>query len=148
MSANDNNSKKDNPIVGSNPHRQTNNAKFVHKKRRQSSSPNKTNLILENKPRDGQEQPLNVQLINPNSGIHTTTNIEPEKTREFQGVELVPIIKSTTTIVRQIVVNSYTYKLKLTFVKVTPEDYGEYMCISSNSLGNSTTNFVLQSKFQ
>jgi hypothetical protein len=68
--------------------------------------------------------------------------------KEFQRGDFVPIIKSATTLVRQTVVNSYTYKLKLTFTKVTPEDYGEYRCISSNLLGSSTTSFALLSMLQ
>lgn len=48
--------------------------------------------------------------------------------------------------VKQSAVNSYTYKLKLTVSKTQPEDYGEYSCIASNSIGNSESMITVTSK--
>lgn len=52
----------------------------------------------------------------------------------------------TTVGVKLSAINSYTYKLKLSILKMQPEDYGEYSCISSNSMGNSESLITVTSK--
>lgn len=112
-----------------------NDLKFVRQKRQQNSS------SFEN-----QQKPSNFKLINqPN--VEPTNAYLTKMNEAFHGREILPINKSTTTTVRQTVMNSYTYKLKLTISKVTQEDYGEYTCVSINPLGNCTTNFILLSEF-
>lgn len=112
---------------------------------RQSSYSNTVSLIDYNS-QNARDQSSNALLINPIFENATAATTKAIKMKEFQGAEFVPIINSARTIVRQTVINSYTYKLKLTFTKMTPDDYGEYLCISSNPLGNSTTSFALLSK--
>lgn len=50
--------------------------------------------------------------------------------------------------VKQIAVNSYTYKLKLTIARMHLADYGQYSCISSNSMGQSEAHVIITSKFE
>lgn len=46
-------------------------------------------------------------------------------------------LTSAYVTVKQTAVNAYTYKLRLSIARVQPDDFGGYVCISSNSLGAS-----------
>lgn len=48
--------------------------------------------------------------------------------------------------VKQTALNSFTYKLKLTVAQMQPDDYGQYTCISTNTLGNSEAHVIVTSK--
>lgn len=106
------------------------------------------NSSIEQNLLESQRNSSNFKLIN--QPILENTNAHPrEMSESFYEREILPILNSTTTTtVRQTVINSYTYKLKLAIAKVTQEDYGEYTCVSINPLGNSTTNFILLSEFR
>lgn len=46
-------------------------------------------------------------------------------------------LTSAYVTVKQTALNAYTYKLRLSIARVQPDDFGGYVCISSNSLGTS-----------
>lgn len=50
--------------------------------------------------------------------------------------------------VKQTAINAYTYKLKISIAKMRPADFGEYICLSSNSMGNSSARVLVKSKFR
>lgn len=92
------------------------------------------------------EQPnSNVELIYPVWENTTAKVFQPLKEPD---IETLPNPKSLLVAVRQTAVNPFTYKLKLTFVKISAEDYGEYTCYSMNAVGNSSSSFTIVSKCQ
>lgn len=50
--------------------------------------------------------------------------------------------------VRQTPLNTFTYRLRLSIARVQLEDYGEYTCISTNSMGTSESMIMVTSKFR
>lgn len=48
--------------------------------------------------------------------------------------------------VKESALNSYTYKQTLTIHRLQVNDYGEYICVSNNSLGVSETKVILTSE--
>lgn len=48
--------------------------------------------------------------------------------------------------VKQTAINAYTYNLRLTIARMQPDDYGEYSCISTNSMGISESHVIVTSK--
>lgn len=54
--------------------------------------------------------------------------------------------KSGQVTVKQTPINPYTYRLRLTIGRVQPDDYGDYVCVSSNSMGNAETHVTVTSK--
>ena len=59
--------------------------------------------------------------------------------RAFQGSQPLVTVKQTA-------LNSYTYKLHLTIAKLNNDDYGQYTCISSNSMGTSESQVIITSE--
>lgn len=50
--------------------------------------------------------------------------------------------------VKQTAINLYTYRLRMTISRMQLEDYGEYSCISSNSMGASESSITVTSAYQ
>lgn len=55
-------------------------------------------------------------------------------------------ITSAYVTVKQTAMNSYTYRLRLTIDRVQADDFGGYVCISSNALGSSQEYLSVTSK--
>jgi hypothetical protein len=49
--------------------------------------------------------------------------------------------------VKQTALNPYTYKLRISIAKMRPNDFGEYVCTSSNSMGTSSARVLVKSEF-
>jgi hypothetical protein len=50
--------------------------------------------------------------------------------------------------VKQTAINPYTYKLKISIAKMRPIDFGEYVCIASNSMGTSSARVLVKSEYR
>ena len=48
--------------------------------------------------------------------------------------------------VKQTAVNSYTYKLTMIIARTQPDDFGEYVCVASNSIGTAEARVLVKSK--
>lgn len=62
------------------------------------------------------------------------------RTREPAGSQAFVTVKQTA-------LNSYTYKLRISNAKMRSSDFGEYVCIATNSMGTSSAKVLVKSKF-
>lgn len=65
------------------------------------------------------------------------------------GTEQTPASTSSKAYVtvRQTPLNTFTYKLRLSIAQMQPDDYGEYICISTNSMGSSKSKVTVTSEY-
>lgn len=74
-------------------------------------------------------------------------NFPANSIENYQSIAQSEGSQSKNTIsVKQTAINPYTYKLKLVISKMQAEDYGEYSCMASNSMGSSESMVVVTSK--
>jgi len=74
----------------------------------------------------------------------TTNNNHRSNDSEIKNYDTVRSQQMVT--VKQQPVNQYTYKSRLTIAKMSADDYGEYICHSSNVLGSSETRVIVTCK--
>lgn len=85
--------------------------------------------------------------LNELTRVASEQNFPSNSIENYQSIAQPESSQSKNTIsVKQSAINPYTYKLKLVISKTQPEDYGEYSCMASNSMGSSESMVIVTSK--
>lgn len=94
--------------------------------------------------------PLIESNLEPGRGIiPSPSDIDNSMSLDHSSSSKSPVDNNLTSAyvtVKQTATNSYTYKLRLTIDRVQAEDFGGYICISSNPLGTSQEYTFVTSK--
>ena len=78
---------------------------------------------------------------------HFGADMESRYTTQKRTVLMERMAPRTAFIsVKQTALNPYTYKLRLTIAKMQADDYGDYVCSASNSMGSSQAHTIVTSE--